>query len=95
MDLATRKIAFVQKFLRLHDNRSIARLEELLTSELEEIEPMSLEQFNQEIDHSLEDSKNGNLIHVNDLKEHGFRNILDNFSRSKTQRYFRLLRNLD
>lgn len=43
MDLATRKIAFVQKFLRLHDNQSITRLEELLTSELEEIEPMSLE----------------------------------------------------
>jgi len=74
MDLETRKISFVQEFLRLQNEEIITGLENLLRkkkSELSEMhqEPMSLEQFHAEIDQSLKDSENGYLTKATDLKE--------------------------
>ena len=72
MDIQTRKIEFVQEFLKIQNEELILRLENLLQSEAElkidgEFQPMSLEEFNSRIDKSLEDSKNGRLTKSNDL----------------------------
>lgn len=74
MDLEARKISFVQEFLRLENEAIISSLEKILNqtkSDLYEknLQPMSTEQFNTEIEQSLNDSKNGRLIKASDLKE--------------------------
>ena len=74
MDLQTRKITFVQEFLRLQNEEIISVLEIILRKkklDLYELnqKPMSTEQFNNEIDQALEDSKNGKLTKAADLKE--------------------------
>ncbi len=73
MDLQTRKIAFVQEFLRLQSEEIINGLEKMLQkrkSELFEknLKPMDLKQFNDEIDQALEDSENDRIIKATDLK---------------------------
>lgn len=72
MDIKTRKIEFVQEFLKIQNEELICRLENILQSERKlkkdkEIQPMSLEECNKRIDKSLEDSKNGRLTKSNDL----------------------------
>jgi len=74
MDLKNRKITFVQEFLRLQNEEIISGLENLLKmkkSELFEkkLTPMSLEQFNSEIDQALFDSENGRITSALDLKK--------------------------
>jgi len=73
MDLQTRKIAFVQEFLKLQSEEVISRLEKILRKENsvsidDKVEPMSIEEFNDRITKSMEDSKNGRLIKDSDLK---------------------------
>jgi hypothetical protein len=73
MDLETRKISFVQEFLRLKNEEIISSLEKMLNkrkAELyeQELKPMSLDQLNQEIDQALEDSKNNKVISASKLK---------------------------
>ena len=73
MDLQTRKIVFVQEFLRLQSEEIINGLEKMLQkrkSELYEksLKPMDLKQFNDEIDQALEDSGNDRIIKATDLK---------------------------
>lgn len=70
MDLQTRKINFVQKFLKLQNEELILRLETLLKKEGKSkagIVPMSIEEFNVRIDQSLDDSKQGRLTGTDDL----------------------------
>ncbi len=72
MDLQTRKITFIQKFLRLQNEELISRFEKLLQKERSytvkhNVLPMSIDDFNKRIDLSLEDSKNGRLTKVNEL----------------------------
>ena len=74
MDLQTRKISFVQEFLRVQNEDIIIGLEKMLKkrkAELyeENLKPMSMEQFNADIDQSLEDSANDRVISAGDLKE--------------------------
>lgn len=74
MDLEARKILFVQEFLRLQSEEVVSGLENLLrkkrTELLEEnMKPMSLQQFNKEIDQAIEDSEKGRLTKASDLKE--------------------------
>ncbi|MCK4407111.1 MAG: hypothetical protein KAV44_05505 [Bacteroidales bacterium] len=73
MDLQTRKISFVQEFLRLQNEEIISGLEKMLKkrkSELFEsnLKPMDLKQFNNEIDQALDDSENDRVIKGTDLK---------------------------
>ena len=72
MGLQTRKITFIQKFLRLQNEELISRFEKLLQKERSymvkhNVLPMSIDDFNKRIDLSLEDSKNGRLTKVNEL----------------------------
>jgi hypothetical protein len=73
MNIETRKLTFIQEFIRLQNEEIVIGLEKLLhkrKAELieKEMKPMNLEKFNLDIDKSLEDSKNGKLISVKDLK---------------------------
>lgn len=74
MDLETRKITFVQEFLRLQNEDIISGLEKLLRKKKKDLfekklTPMSLEQFNKEIDQSLDDSENERVISAKELKK--------------------------
>jgi hypothetical protein len=73
MDLQARKISFVQEFLRLKNEEIISGLESMLKKKKSEIyenelNPMSLENFNKEIDQALKDSENDRVIKATDLK---------------------------
>ena len=67
MDIQTRKIAFVQAFLKLQSEKVIHRFEELLKSESEDFLPMTMEEFNKRIDQSMEDSKSGRVTEATEL----------------------------
>ncbi|RRO26141.1 hypothetical protein [Flavobacteriaceae bacterium 14752] len=73
MNLETRKISFIQEFLRLQNEEIVSGLEKFMhqrKAELidEDIKPMTMEQYNAEIDQAMEDSKNGRMIKATDLK---------------------------
>lgn len=74
MDVETRKILFVQEFLRLENESIIENLEKLLRkgkSDLFEknLTPMSIEQYYAEMDEALEDSENNRFINAKDLRD--------------------------
>lgn len=73
MDLEARKISFVQEFLRLQNEEIVSGLEKLLRKRKAELieknfKPMTLEQYNAEIDQAMEDSKNRQMVKATDLK---------------------------
>jgi hypothetical protein len=72
VDLQTRKISFVQEFLKIQSEEVIIRLEKLLEKEkvrmtVSDFSPMTLKEFNTRIDESLLDSQNDRLTENNDL----------------------------
>ena len=71
MDLQTRKIEFVQEFLKIQSTELISRLEKMLKNEYildSHFEPMSEKELNDRIDASMKDSENGKIIAAADLK---------------------------
>jgi len=74
MDIQTRKLNFIQEFLRLKNEKLIAKLEKTLKSEKvksyeEHISPMSEDEFNRIIDEAEKDSKEGKLTSAVDLRK--------------------------
>ena len=74
MNIETRKITFIQEFLKLQNEEIVIGLENLLhkrKAELieDEMKPMSMEKFNSDIEQSLEDSKNGRTISAKKLRD--------------------------
>lgn len=74
MHLEARKIKFVQEFLRLQNEEIVSGLEKLLRkkkSDLfeKELTPMSIEQFNNEIDNAMADSEMGKITSARELKK--------------------------
>jgi hypothetical protein len=64
MDLQTRKIAFVQDFLKLESEKVIVQFEKLLqkqTTTESALHPMSVADFQRRINASLSDSNEGKL----------------------------------
>ena len=64
MDLQTRKLNFIQDFLKLESEKAISHLEKLLQKETQknsELKPMTMKEFQKRIDKSREDSQNGKL----------------------------------
>lgn len=64
MDLQTRKIEFIQAFLKFQSEEVISHFEKLLQKESKidsNIKPMTMKEFNKRIEKSTEDSRNGNL----------------------------------
>jgi len=73
MDIQSRKIKFIQEFLKLQNEEILSRLEDMLSKEMNDssdsdFEPMTVQEFNARIDASMEDSKNKHLIKADDLK---------------------------
>ncbi len=73
MNLEARKISLVQEFLRIDNEEIISALENVLhkiKSENfdESLKPMSLDQFNDEIDKAIDDEANDRIINIQDLK---------------------------
>lgn len=74
MDLQTRKIEFVQEFLKIQSEELISQLENLLknksnSDENDFFNPMSIEEFNNRIDQSEDDFKNGRYKTTSQLLE--------------------------
>jgi hypothetical protein len=74
MDIQTRKINFIQEFLRLRNIKLIEKLEKILLEDKAvnyetNLNPMSIDDFNAMIDQSVEDAKQGKVISAQDLKE--------------------------
>ncbi|RZJ98552.1 MAG: hypothetical protein EOO46_24995 [Flavobacterium sp.] len=72
MDLQARKIHFVQEFLRLNNEKLIAKFEQILTTEkkklyAEGISPMSMAEFNQQIENAEDDALNGRVKDISEL----------------------------
>jgi hypothetical protein len=72
MDLQTRKIAFVQEFLKVQSEEVVIRMEKFLKKEKEkfpesDFQPMSLDELNKRIDRSLLDASNGKITENTDL----------------------------
>ena len=64
MDLQTRKIAFVQDFLKLESEKVIVQFEKLLqkqTNSNSTLEPMSVADFQKRIHQSVSDSEEGKV----------------------------------
>jgi hypothetical protein len=60
MDLQTRKIEFVQEFLKLQSEELISQFEKLLQKKAQKnLKPMSIKELNSRIDKSEKDFKEG------------------------------------
>ncbi len=73
MDLQRRKIILVQEVLRLQNEEIISRPENLLKTKKSELfgkklTPMSIDQFNHEIDQAMTDSENERITSAVDLR---------------------------
>lgn len=73
MDIQTKKLHFVQEFLRLKDENLIDKLNNLLKKERKkkiekELKPFSKKEFNDLIDSAESDSENGRLTSARELK---------------------------
>lgn len=71
MDLQTRKLAFIQEFLKLQNEDIISQFENLMKTKknIDSLTPMSLEEFNEGIDKSELDFKKGRIKTSSELLE--------------------------
>lgn len=73
MDIQTRKLEFIEEFLKVNNEQLITRLEKLLQSEESmsgnQLQPLSMEELDERIDQSLDDSKNGRLTKSSNLMD--------------------------
>ena len=74
MDIQTRKINFIQEFLKIQNEEVVKRFEKIMKQEIDSISerlisPLSIEDFNKRIDLSLSDSANDKVTEINDLLE--------------------------
>ena len=72
MDIQARKLHLIQEVLRVADEELIAKLEKLLRIERKkrldkELAPMTLKEFNEIVDNSEDDFKNGKVIEAHNL----------------------------
>ena len=74
MDLQTRKITFVQEFLRLQNEEIVSGLEDLLRKKKagqyeQKLQPMNTDQFNNEINQAILDSKEDRITSASELRK--------------------------
>ncbi len=72
MDIQSRKIAFIQDFLKVHSEDLISQLESILrkeksNSEENSFEPMTKEELNKQIDQSEADFQNNRYKNSSEL----------------------------
>ncbi len=74
MNIEARKILFIQEFLRIQNEEIVTRLEKALkqwkSKQYEkDLKPMSIEQFNAEIDQALNDSQENSVMKATELRK--------------------------
>ena len=74
MDLQTKKINFIQEFLRVNSEEVINKLDSLLHNEKrriyeQDLKPMSIDSFNASIDQSEDDAENGRVVDAKQLRK--------------------------
>jgi hypothetical protein len=74
MDIQTRKILFIQEFLKYANENMLTRFEEMLVQEREksfenEITPMTLQEYEQRIIKAFDDVQNNRVKSARNLKE--------------------------
>jgi len=74
MDLQTRKINFIQEFLRTANNDILEKFEKMLRQERkkmyeDEVKLMTLDQYDKRIDNALKDLKNNRVTNARKLKK--------------------------
>lgn len=74
MDIQSRKIVFIQEFLKVNDAEVISLLEKAVDGmnkslSEDDFNPMSVREFHDRIDKSMKDSAGGRLIKASDLKD--------------------------
>jgi hypothetical protein len=74
MDLQSKKLNFVQEFLRIKSEEIVDKLEKVLKSERKkeyekDLSPMTNDEFNKIIDDAEADSINGRMTSAEDLKK--------------------------
>ena len=74
MNIEARKLLLIQEFLRIENEEIIIGLEKIVkqlkSRQYEsDLEPMSVEQFMEEIDQSMKDSKEDNVIKADELRK--------------------------
>ena len=68
MDIQTRKIEFVQAFLKLQNEEMISLFERILKSgKKDNFQPMSIDELNKRIDQSEKDFETGNFKNHNEV----------------------------
>jgi len=72
MNLEQRKLVFVQEFLLVNNESTLTRLEEVLSEALanDDFKPLTLEQFESDIDKSFADSESGRIVSIEELEKH-------------------------
>ena len=73
MNIETRKLNLIQEFLTIKDDEIVDCIEKLVLKYKvdlieNEFKPMSIKKFNEDIDASLDDAKNGKLVAASELK---------------------------
>ena len=73
MDLQTKKIKFVQEFLKVKSEELVDKLDKILKKERtklykKKLSPLTSEEFNKIIDSAESDSKSGRLTSAKNLK---------------------------
>jgi len=74
IDLQTRKIYFIQEFLRFANDSIVEKFESMLHQERkkhyeQQIKPMSMEEYESRIDTAFDDFKNGRMTNARKLKQ--------------------------
>ena len=74
MNIETRKLSFIQEFLRVQNEEIVIVLEKLLKKQQAKqyennLKPMELNQLNDEIDIALADSENDRVVKATELKK--------------------------
>jgi hypothetical protein len=74
MDLQTRKIHFIQEFLKTANSGIVEKFEKMLRQERkkmyeEEVKPMTIDEYEQRIDSAIDDYKNNRVTNAKKLKK--------------------------
>ena len=76
MNIQTRKLSLIEGLMGVNDSKLLLRFETFLNAEIskagkreKEITPMTMKEYHQMIDGSLEDVQNGRIVEHSELKK--------------------------
>ena len=69
MNIDTRKLAFIQRFVQLKDENTLKKFEQLLELEDQYFQPMSEEEYQGHVREGMEDYKSGRVTGHEDFQK--------------------------